>query len=562
MSAVRLTLDFRHGAELPVELVKQIAGLTLDFDRDYTDYVGLLSQDNMLSGLEWMINVTSRDPYHTKLFLSLYKLKILDYCFCNNIGIKTLIVDNDGLHTAINAVCNKHNVKCNISINKDWKKNIIFRVLHNVMSVMSTSLISYLGSKLLSEKKFCPDRPIIYVDTFINPSDFDEKGGFIDRYFDGMAQNSSSKYQADICYVPVLSGIKTPMDLKRLIQKSRKSETNFLIMEEWLKFHDYFYAFITSCFLPLKIKKIPHWFGVDVSHLVKKELYKDICSLALFRSILFHRFILRMKKSGILIRQVVDWNENQIIDRSLNLAIRKYYPDVKIIGYQGYVVSEYYVSHSPSDYEVSSGTIPDCIGVISSKLMSRKRKFSSEVNVVLAPAFRMKNLLSYNKHFKKENRVVLLALPTHISVSERIINACSELSDNSNVKFVIKLHPTITKEMLCSKIPQANNPKFEYTEESLYSILPSAKLLISSDSSVCFEAISCGVHVAIMDSLSGLSSNPVLGIFDNNCWDICYDSEGLKNILKHDRDVLDIDINEIITPVTRETVENFLESTL
>jgi hypothetical protein len=64
-----------------------------------------------------------------------------------------------------------------------------------------------------------------------------------------------------------------------------------------------------------------------------------------------------------------------------------------------------------------------------------------------------------------------------------------------------------------------------------------------------------------MDSLSGLSSNPVLGIFDSNYWDVCYDSEGLKNILKHDRDVLDIDINEIITPVTRETVESFLEST-
>ena len=60
-----------------------------------------------------------------------------------------------------------------------------------------------------------------------------------------------------------------------------------------------------------------------------------------------------MKKSGLLIKKVVDWNENQVIDRSLNLAIRKYYPGVKILGYQGYVVSEYYVSHSPADYELS-----------------------------------------------------------------------------------------------------------------------------------------------------------------------------------------------------------------
>ncbi len=88
-----------------------------------------------------------------------------------------------------------------------------------------------------------------------------------------------------------------------------------------------------------------------------------------------------------------------------------------------------------------------------------------------------------------------------------------------------------------------------------------AKLLISSDSSVCFEAIACGVHVVIMDSLSGISSNPVLGIFDNSYWDICYDSECLKTILDNERNGLEVNIDEILTPVTKESVEIFLECT-
>ena len=560
-ASVEYTLDLRYGTELPVGLVKQIAGLGIDFDRDYTDYVGRLSQDNMLEELDWLINVTSRDPYHTRLFDNFYKLKILDYCFSNDIGVNAVTVDNDGMQKAISELCNRYNLRCNIQIKKAWKKSAAFRVIYNIKTAIYISTISFVVPRLLSKKKTHPDKPIMYVDTFVKPLDFDEEGGFIDRYYDGMAKNMSSKFQADICYVPVLCAIKTPMDLKWIIEKSRKSDIRFLIMEEWLRMYDYLYALIASCFLPTNINKIPHWLGVDVSSIVKKELYKDICSPTLFRSILVYRFILRLKKSGVLVKQVVDWNENQIIDRSLNLAIRKYYPGVKIVGYQGYVVSDYYVSHSPADYEVTSGTIPDYIGVISPKLIGRKRKFSPEQKVVLAPAFRMKELLSYDRQKKEENNVVLLALPTHVNVCERIVNACFGLDDYSNLKFIIKQHPTITKEMLCSLIPHASDPKFEFTEESLYSFFPRAKLLISSDSSVCFEAIACGVHVVIMDSLSGISSNPVLGIFDNSYWDICYDSECLKTILDNERNGLEVNIDEILTPVTKKSVEIFLECT-
>jgi hypothetical protein len=37
-ASVEYTLDLRYGTELPVGLVKQIAGLGIDFDRDYTDH--------------------------------------------------------------------------------------------------------------------------------------------------------------------------------------------------------------------------------------------------------------------------------------------------------------------------------------------------------------------------------------------------------------------------------------------------------------------------------------------------------------------------------------------
>ena len=61
------------------------------------------------------------------------------------------------------------------------------------MSAIYISIISFVVPRLLSEKKTYPDKPIVYVDTFVKALDFDEEGGFIDRYYDGMAKNMSSK---------------------------------------------------------------------------------------------------------------------------------------------------------------------------------------------------------------------------------------------------------------------------------------------------------------------------------------------------------------------------------
>ena len=43
--------------------------------------------------------------------------------------------------------------------------------------------------------------------------------------------------------------------------------------------------------------------------------------------------------------------------------------------------------------------------------------------------------------------------------------------------------------------------------------------------------------------------------------DICYDSECLKTILDNERNGLEVNIDEILTPVTKKSVEIFLECT-
>ena len=68
---------------------------------------------------------------------------------------------------------------------------------------------------------------------------------------------------------------------------------------------------------------------------------------------------------------------------------------------------------------------------------------------------------------------------------------------NFNYKFQIKLHPTYTKKRFLIEVPEASDSRFKFVEDSLYDLFPDTALLVSSDSSACFEAIYCGGQLEV-----------------------------------------------------------------
>ena len=407
--------------------------------------------------------------------------------------------------------------------------------------------------------KAVPLGSIIYLDTYAKPQDFSEEGFFSDYYYSGLTENIPERVSEKVWYVPVLYSIRSFSDLKWIIDKSRKSSRNFLIMDEWLNLSDYFYSLYISLRLPKKIKRIPLFQGVDISSMITRELLLDVFSLSLIRTVLIYRFVFRLKYAGIDIERVIDWNENQVVDRALNLGVRCFYLETPVIGYQGYIVSDYYLSHSPSCYEVEAKTIPDIIFTGCASVVDRKREFFKSQKVSVAPAFRFQELLGNRLDCGKvEKKFFLVALPYNIDTSESIINACLEWSKFHDIKFVVKKHPAISKEVLFSRIGKLSLDCFELSDASLYALFNHSLMMLSSDSSACFEAVACGVHVIIMGSVTGPTSNPLLGIVDSNCWDVCYDAACMQNVYENKSNVCDVDLTSLLVPLNENSIMNFL----
>ena len=62
------SLDLRSGGLLSIELAKELTKITHSVRDEYTDYIGRLAKTNSLKWLDWLVYVTCRNPYQTKIF--------------------------------------------------------------------------------------------------------------------------------------------------------------------------------------------------------------------------------------------------------------------------------------------------------------------------------------------------------------------------------------------------------------------------------------------------------------------------------------------------------------
>jgi len=555
-------LDLRTDGVLSVDLARKLTVITELVRKEYTEYIGDLIKLNSLSGLDLLVNVTCRNPYQTKIFDNFCKLKLLELCLQENISFDSVLVSDQGMCDSVKSLSKKYAVNINLQCDVALNAKKIFVLTRRLFVSIYIIFISLAALTFISNKrKVVPNQSIVYLDTYMKADDFKEDGSFYDHYYSGLIDNVPQNIAQKIWYAPFVFSLRRISDLKWIIKQSRKSKYNFLLMEEWLRFSDYIYALYMSYMLPRKIKHIPKYCDIDVSSLVQQDLFMDIFSSGLLRTTLVYRFIYRIKNAGIKIHKVIDWNENQVVDRALNLAIREFYPRTAIIGYQGYIVSNHYVSHSPACYEVNAGTIPDCLCVTTDVLMERNKEFCQQHNVATVPAFRFKKLLEYKRDVNIKKELILVALPYNLNISKEIIKICFEWNKKYGVKFVVKNHPAIPLNDLVNSISHLSDPCFEIISGSLYDLFNHSLLMVSSDSSSCFEAVSCGVHVIIVGNRTGSTPNPLADIVDSNCWDICYDYRCMQKVLDKTHGGCDIDASLLLMPVNEGTIMNFLNYT-
>jgi len=246
----------------------------------------------------------------------------------------------------------------------------------------------------------------------------------------------------------------------------------------------------------------------------------------LVRALCQYRFIRRLSLENVKICRVINWLENQVNDRALNLSFKKYYPGVLTHGYQGFLFIGYYASLQPTCYEQEAGTLPDVLHVINDYCLKSHRSVCDKLRLELSPAFRFSYLYNVKDRRNINEMIVLLPLPGAGMLNESIgiIKSLLQVFDQlgNNVRAVVKLHPSYSLEKFIQLAPEFSDERLEYTEKKISELLEVTSVLISTASSVCVEAVSVGIPVAIYGSRSGVTMNPIPLNIPSELWSIFY----------------------------------------
>jgi hypothetical protein len=314
----------------------------------------------------WLFSSTlSRNPNQSKLFLHCCYLIFIERLIDNKEKIDKIIVPTEGLQKTILAFLKTQEItiKVGLSSNVSFKKVIknMIRHLHGPYRNIKFCWRLY-SSRNFSRKKSMPQfKPITLLDTFILSNSIKE-GKYIDRYYPGLIENLSEDERESMFFIPTIIGKYSPKDLKKIFNAS---EENIVFKHDFLNFYDFFSAIISMMnYGRIKTKKLM-FKDFNILWLIKEDLIKNQYNNSTLAGILNYRFFKRIKEHGVKLKMVVDWFENQPIDKGFNLGVHTFYPDIRHLGYKGYLISEdfnFYIN--PTSFEVSKHLIPKEIRVV------------------------------------------------------------------------------------------------------------------------------------------------------------------------------------------------------
>jgi len=434
-------------------------------------------------------------------------------------------------------------------------------------ALLYTPLLNLLPHLLITLLRYRPRIPrqgkLTLVDVF---SDGRHIGA--ERYFPHLLDHLSADRRKFVFFVPTFVQPDI-LKLLRYIPTSFRRLPNRIYKECFLKWRDYLHAWL-HWYRVRKLKiEACRFASLELSALVKEELRAFQVYDSSFKAILNHCFAKRLKAAGVQLNLVIDWFENQSIDRGWNSGFRRYYAAVPTKGYQGYTVSPHYLCISPSPMEVRCQMVPHKLAVMGAALRSPATRFAPLMKTEIAPAFRFSDVWNPSwENITAGNFAILVALPIAfrdvVYILDLVIKAAGEAA--KEIEWRVKPHPAQnTQGLLPRYLRSSANIK---TVAGRYEDwLEKSDLVVSTFSSVCLETLARGIPVAVIDNPRGPSQNPLPDHVDRRLVRTCRTAAdlvaaiaALRAIPIKDRLAIGRAIRQDhFTPVTTKGVRRFLD---
>lgn len=565
-----MKIDLSFECKIDPQRVQLYNRIAIEINRRFTDVIESFSKEHAKSIDWWVSSPASRNTLASPLFHYCCCIALLQELIRKKEPISEIITDSRAFKKIIEDYLARQRVNAKVTLGRLTIKQLVRKMIRPICFIFGIPLRHLLlfieAKKIRSPRKQSFDGPLTLLDTFILPGHI-EKG----RYYPGLMEVLSEKEKQNICFVPLLYGFR-PWEYLSVVGQLRRSKRNYILKEDYLKVKDYLYA-CGHVFRIRALRMKPHLFcGMDISPLVREEIRSFRGFGASFIALLNYSFARRLKQSGVQLRIVIDWFENQAIDRGWNAGFRQFFSQSVTRGYQGFIATSHYLCMYPTEEERENLVIPQEVMVIGRGLVQSVRKFCPSLDVRVAPAFRFQNVWQERKFFPDAHAyTVLIALPIILMEATHILTLITYSKNrfDKSVRFWIKPHPTTTPSQIRRSFGAEWPDRFEFVDGDFDTYVQKSNLVITSASSTCIETLAMGIPVIVVVSRAGLAQNPIPESIKSDSWRLCHSEKELLDAIGYYR-ALDQEAieryreegkairDEFFTPVTKESTRTFL----
>ena len=538
--------------EFPNTVKKVFNKFYFDERKNFVYWVEEISK-NFSDDIDWWIsppasrNLYSSDLYRNICILKTLKSLIKNYKFnltVDTFELKNLILDHFSSREIV------------VVVKKNKKSLRKFFYIFYIIKSISILLFQYFIIKIYSNKKIIFPNKFILIDTFLIDTIYKEK------FYYGNIHKYAKKYKKKIIFVPSI--IQNNFLGFYKIMKSIVNDKNYIFKESFLKISDIkyciFYLFRKKKF-KIKYKKFENF---DLSNLIKDEINYNRDLSSIFLSLNNFCFIRRLKTQSIKLNKVINWFENQSMDKAWNYGFRKYFPKIETIGYQGFTYYPEYMNTIPTVYENKYKIIPNKIVVIGKNYKNLRREFFKKLKIIDGPALRFENIFIQNKKKKKKFDIVIFLEGGSIERDKDVLSKFFRISKKfSNLKFYIKAHPILPIKKLNLKLPKNF---FELNEKFSYIANNTNISVAYGSTSATLESLAYGCKLILpFDNLYDKSTLQKLKI-KKTLYKVCSNDKKLINAIHYfmnEDKKNDIKLNMnikyfLFNKVTKKYIENLL----
>ena len=403
--------------------------------------------------------------------------------------------------------------------NKLYNKNIFILFLTRITKYYARIgyyFFSYIAATILYKifyKKRIKNNVRILIDVFALVDKNIKEGIFNEKYLEDLySVFDEKKIGYSLLLRPYLA-LRNPFKLIKFFKILNKDKRDFILEYGFLSFFDFIKILRISFLYPLKTLRLLQRGNDSLGRLFNMFLIDDI-KYVNYES--FTRYILGSNLCKIKsIEKIYSWSEFQVIERSLNYAIRTKRLNIELIGLQLFVNYEIYFNTYCDDLDYEMQSSPHKILVNGVYYILNKNLIKYGIGI----SFRYKDVFNFYGVEREEN---ILLLGAYSEEDTRYM-----LGGVKKLKNVIfKNHPAVNIQNL----GQISENIF-ISNDDIYKLFENSKIAIGTASGACAEAVACGLSVIIMASQSNLTANPLIEIGRGQIWDIVYDAKDLENTI-------------------------------